>query len=128
MTAHLYLIRGVPGSGKTTLARVMQKTGMVDAYTEADLFMLDSRGCYRFDPALLKRCHETCQRHALYALESGLRVAVSNTFTRAWEMQPYIDMGFPFTVLRCEGAYKNVHGVPETKVQQMRERFEDWEA
>ncbi len=47
-----------------------------------------------------------------------------------WEMKPYIDMaeknGYKIQVIHCQGSFKNVHGVPEEKVQQMKDNFEDY--
>lgn len=125
---HLYIIRGVPGSGKTTLANRMYEFGMIDDFFEADQFMVDSLGQYKFDAKRLKFCHEKCQRETRSELSKGLNVAVSNTFTRKWEMQPYLDMAKEFdaqvTVIACQGEFENVHGVPVDKVRQMRDRFE----
>jgi len=124
----LYIIRGIPGSGKTTLANTMFKHGMIDAHLEADMFMVGPDGAYYFDPAMLTFCHEQCQRLTNAALEIGHKVAVSNTFTRKWEMQPYLEMaekhGAQVTVIVCQGDYGNTHGVPENQVQVMRDRFE----
>lgn len=127
----LYIIRGAPGSGKTTLARKFLHMGLVDAYYEADQYMTDAEGNYRFDPSRLKQCHERCQKEVFSELFGGCNVAVSNTFTRLWEMQPYFDaakeLGVTVTVIKCEGNFGNVHGVPEEKVTEMRRRFEDYE-
>ena len=125
---HLYIIRGVPGSGKTTLAAKMLDRAMIDSFYEADDHMVDDSGNYRFDPSRLKHCHNECQRSVRHALRNEWSVAVSNTFTRKWEMQPYLDMaeelGIQVTVLVCQGEFDNVHGVPADKVRVMRERFE----
>jgi hypothetical protein len=55
---------------------------------------------------------------------------VSNTFTQEWEMQSYIDMAkdwdykvFSIIVENRHGGV-NAHGVPEDKLQSMRDRFE----
>ncbi len=58
------------------------------------------------------------------------KIAVANTFTQEWEMQPYIDMakeyGFTvFTIIvenRHDGT--NVHNVPDEVIDKMKERFE----
>lgn len=126
--ANLYIIRGVPGSGKTTLAKKMNDYGMIGVYFEADMFMIDDSGNYKFDQSKLSFCHDLCQRCVNDALEAGYDVAVSNTFTRKWEMNPYIDMaekhGALATVIVCQGDYGNTHGVPDDKVHAMRDRFE----
>jgi len=126
--ADLYIIRGVPGSGKTTLAEKMNDSGMIDVYFEADMMMIDHDGNYKFDPSKLSFCHDQCQRAVDVALTVGHNVAVSNTFTRKWEMKPYFDMakkhGAQVTVIVCQGDFSNVHGVPNGKVQAMRDRFE----
>lgn len=119
--SRLFLIRGVPGSGKTTYAKTL---GIADHY-EADMWF-DRNGGY--DPAKLKQAHEWCQRKAIAAMRSGRDVVVSNTFTRLWEMNTYQDAAKKLGVLVIEvvmtGEWDNVHGVPAEKVRQMRERFE----
>jgi hypothetical protein len=57
-------------------------------------------------------------------------IAVSNTFTQEWEMQAYFDLAekygyMVFTVIvenRHGGV--NQHGVPDDKLEQMKNRFE----
>jgi hypothetical protein len=57
-------------------------------------------------------------------------VAVSNTFTQEWEMQPYYDLaakyGYRVHSLIVENRHggENSHGVPEEKLDQMEDRFE----
>ena len=126
--ANLYIIRGVPGSGKTTLSHTMLKHGMVDAHFEADMFMVNDKGDYEFNPKYLKFCHEQCHRLTEASLQIGRNTVVSNTFIRKWEMQPYIEMaengGHKVTVIVCQGYFDNIHGVPNDKVDMMHKRFE----
>ena len=42
-----------------------------------------------------------------------------------WEIQPYLSIAPDVLVVRFSGEFPNVHGVPEEKVQQMRDRMED---
>lgn len=120
----LLLVRGVPGSGKTSFVRE-HYPNMI--HIEADMFF-DMYNGGQFDPAKLKEAHAWCQKKARWHLSYEEDVAVSNTFTRLWEMQPYIDMVSPqhLLVVRMSGNYQNRHGVPDTTVQKMKRRMEDY--
>ena len=106
----LYIVRGIPGSGKSTFAKTLTSNVF-----EADHYFYDNDGNYKF---------------VRYAMESSFeKIAVSNTFTQEWEMQPYIDMAkeydykvFSVIVENIHGG-KNIHNVPDDKIKQMKERF-----
>jgi predicted kinase len=122
----LYIIRGASGSGKSTYAGTLVAA---DAVFEADqFFMRDGR--YEWDGTRLKDAHADCLLRTRAAMESGRHsaVAVANTFTKRWEMQPYIDlaedMGWEVVVYRTTSRYPNLHGVPDEAVQRMRDRME----
>lgn len=83
----LLLIRGLPGSGKTTMAKKYAQAGYV--HCEADQYF-EVDGEYRFDGIKLRAAHDDCLRRAIAALDAGRSVVVSNTFTRRWEMAPYL--------------------------------------
>ena len=122
----MVLIRGLPGSGKSTMAKALHKAGF--EWFEADTYHLNDEGDYCFDPANVKAAHAWCQEETRKALESGKRVVVSNTFTRIWEMAPYFEMakalGIEPNVLEAKGDWQNVHAVPTEVVDQMRARWE----
>lgn len=122
----LYIVRGVPGSGKTTLAK--QLTANV---FEADHYFYDNDGNYNFIPSEIKEAHKECQQFVGYAMESGIqKIAVSNTFTQEWEMEPYFELakkhGFKVFTIIVENRHGGVneHGVPEDKIEQMKNRFQ----
>jgi len=121
----LYIVRGIPGSGKSTFAKTLTSNVF-----EADHYFYDNDGNYNFIPSEIKQAHKECQEFVRYAMESSFeKIAVSNTFTQEWEMQPYIDMAkeydykvFSVIVENIHGG-KNIHNVPDDKIKQMKERF-----
>jgi hypothetical protein len=124
----LYLLRGVSGSGKTRLGFTLTDFDLV---MSADNWFTDSWGAYDYDAGDLPKAHQYCQDRTHDAMVDGhAKIAVANTFTQEWEMEPYYKFAeeFGYTVFsiivenRHEGA--NTHGVPEEIVQDMRERFE----
>jgi len=119
----LTLVRGVPGSGKTTLAK------KIDAHLmEADLFFINQKGEYNFSSKLIKEAHAWCQLETKRMLRSGHSVVVANTFVRHWEMDFYLKLaskeGVEVEIIEAQGNYKNVHGVSDEVVERMRNQYE----
>lgn len=124
----LTLVRGLPGSGKSTYAgEQARKAG--GAVFEADLYMVNEKGEYAFDHTRLTECHNKCQSMTRLALEHGLDTWVSNTFVKQLEMAPYIEMakelGVPVTIYVCKGQWQSVHGVPDDVMTRMAEGWEE---
>ena len=121
----LRLIRGLPGSGKTTLAKNME--GFY--HVEADMFFVQTNGKYVFSPQKLGIAHDWCQLKAAQALERGENVVVSNTFVKKWELQPYLKMaeklGADVEIITAKGEFKNEHNVPDAVLQRMRASWEE---
>lgn len=120
----LVLIRGIPGSGKSTIARSMVEY----SHFEADMFFVDNNGAYNYDRDKIKDAHEWCQSEAFKALTNGKSVVVSNTFTRRFEMEPYFEMAKTFgihpRIIEATGQWDSVHNVPKETIEKMRARFE----
>lgn len=124
----LAIIRGLPGSGKSTMARNLPGYKNMDHW-EADMFF-EQNGRYQFDPNKIKEAHQWCQSNVRRSLEAGRSVVVSNTFVRKWEVDPYLTMArelnVPVEILTATGNYRNVHDVPDEVVERMRENWEDF--
>jgi len=124
----LYLIRGVPGSGKSTFAWKLLRGRLVDRVFEADEYFVQN-GVYQFDPTLLEQAHQQCKRNTWLALYEGMSVAVSNTSCAEWEVEGYqtiargTEANFVSIIVENRHEGKNIHGCPDDKVEQMRRKF-----
>ncbi len=121
----LFIVRGLPGSGKSTFASTIS-----DVYFEADqFFMLE--GSYKFDSSKLRDAHSWCLSQVESKMQKSVsKVAVSNTFTQEWEMKSYFEIAKKYgysvfsVVVENRHGGKNLHGVPDDKIQIMKDRFQ----
>ena len=134
MNKILILVRGIPGSGKSTFANLIWNSY---AICEADKFFYDKDGNYNFDPSKLKQAHEWCQNEVEIKMQDNERnpqyypeIVVSNTFTQEWEMKAYFDLAskydykvFSIIVENRHGG-KNLHSVPDDTLKKMKDRFQ----
>jgi predicted kinase len=120
----LILLRGLPGSGKSTFAKLV-----CNQHVEADMFFMQD-GEYKFDASKLKQAHEWCQEKTETWMKMGYHICVSNTFTQEWEMDAYYKLaehyGYRVHSLIVENRHSgiNEHNVPVDKLEQMKNRFE----
>lgn len=124
MEQKLFIVRGLPGSGKSTLAKSL---GVF--HVEADMFFVTPEGEYLFRPESIGKAHEWCRKTVFLAINSGLSVVVSNTFTTKREIQPYINIakgaGVEYEILTMNGQYGSIHNVPADVIEKMRARWEE---
>jgi predicted kinase len=130
MEKMLYLVRGLPGSGKSTFAKTLG-----GIHIEADQYFVDVEGNYNFDGSKIKLAHEYCRTQTEAWMKTDTdqvnvnKIVVSNTFTQEWEMEPYFELakkyGYKVFSIIVENRHggTNVHGVPEEKIEQMKNRF-----
>ena len=120
----LVLLRGLPGAGKSTFAKLLG-----GKHIETDMFFMVG-GEYKFDASKLKEAHLWCQNECDRLMGWGVDVVVSNTFTQEWEMQHYYDLakkhGYTVFSLIVENRHGGVneHNVPEETLIKMKNRFE----
>ena len=134
MNKVLTLLRGLPGSGKSTFAGFIWNDY---AICEADKFFVGEDGVYRFDASKLREAHKWCRDEVETRMKDNQNnpqyypeIVVSNTFTQEWEMDEYYKLaeqyGYKVFSIIVENRHGGVneHNVPDDKLKQMRNRFE----
>lgn len=130
----LFIVRGIPGSGKTTLSRLIAI--FIDNVTEgrAEHFATDmfweKDGEYNFNPVRLDEAHKWCRRQVEAALSEGVHSAVvHNTFSQRWEVTPYLDIadtyGYNPFILETQNFFGSEHDIPERTFDEIAGRFHD---
>jgi predicted kinase len=130
----LTLVRGLPGSGKSTFANTITNEFSV---CEADKFFYDKEGNYNFDTNKLSQAHTWCKEQVEIRMKDNQineqfypHIVVSNTFTKEWEMNEYFELakqyGYMVFTIIVENRHgsKSVHNVPEATMGNMLNRFE----
>lgn len=137
----LVLVRGLPGSGKSTEANEAVGHNRLSSIrcpriVEADHYMFVD-GKYEWHQSLVDLAHKWCFASAFWLLRKYDRIAVANTFIRRWQIVPYIEQARKFQIRvwlreaagnelpQSDLAQRNVHGVSVERIEQMMLEWED---
>jgi predicted kinase len=127
----LIILRGLPGAGKSTLAKVLGGEYAPAITCEADQYFYDTKGNYNFRQEDLGKAHQWCKdkvRHLM--IYKAPLVIISNTSTRKDEFQHYIQMASQYdyqvhsVIVENRHGKHSTHNVPTPVVANMRKRFE----
>lgn len=130
----LIIVRGIPGSGKSTFAAKKKSELEGHGYSvnrfEADDFWLNENNEYIFRPELLGVAHNECWRRTFDAFDhSADYVIVSNTFVTRKDLKPYLKeaeiRNLEVIIYRMDNEFQNIHNVPVETVENMKKRFAD---
>lgn len=137
----LILMRGCPGSGKTTLAEKIYsslekcKTGVI---LSTDNYFNMNGSHYRYDSTKLPGAHAWNKSQAYTAMTENIDlIIIDNTNVTKWEMAPYVKLAYekhykvelvePNTHWKFKArklVEYNIHGVNLSKIQDMLSRYE----
>lgn len=123
----LYIVRGLPGSGKSTFAHSKRFAGAL--VLENDMYHIRD-GVYVYQkenmPDAINWCMTACRNALLHHMDC----VVSNTFTKCLYIRQYADlanyMNTQYKVFKCVGQWNNVHNVPSPVLDAMNKQWQDW--
>lgn len=129
----LILNRGLPGSGKNTLAYQIWLSIIPAKRIETNDFFYKPAPVgkvFEFDKVKLTEYHARCLTKALCLLADGISVIVSNSFIMRWEMQRYInigtDLGAKCIIINNRAQFSSPHFTEtEEKMQAMRAKWQE---
>lgn len=120
----LFLIRGLPGSGKSSLAHIIAD----EVYENDDRFNLN--GKYKFDQEQLSWAKAECYSHCRDAMERGVKkIGIANTFCDQNGLDQYYRLAkiFGYSVFTIvtenRNGTTNIHGVPPEVIARMQKKF-----
>lgn len=139
----VFLMRGLPGSGKSTLVNALTETYDCQnpIVCSADQYFIDKFGIYRFDQSRLKDAHEASQSLMKMSVSEGKKmIIVDNTNVQNWEMRPYfssivkapftyrlviVEPATPWKLDAEQLAAKNTHSVSEEIISKKVHQFQE---
>ncbi|MGH0131034.1 UNVERIFIED_CONTAM: hypothetical protein FKN15_052724 [Acipenser sinensis] len=134
---HLYILRGLPGSQKTALAKEIQdQYGSGEIFSTDDYFRDETGYMTNFDRKKLLEAHQWNQERAEKAMKMKTHpVIIDNTNIHLWEMKPYVQLGLKYRYhIRfreprkndVDQLYSQTGGrVPVETIEKMKNEFED---
>lgn len=126
MNNKLVIIRGLPGSGKSTFAKKMFPCSL---HLETDMFHIHN-GIYEFNREKRTQSEMWLFDIVRFSLENGMDVILSCVFGHTNKIRKFADLcerlGVGFMVYRMMNDYGNIHNVPEEVLNDMKNTFQDW--
>ena len=122
----LYIVRGIPGSGKSQIAEILAPE---HHYEANDYFYNPKTGEFKYNPYELDKAHKKCFKNVENAMMRGVsKIAVANTFVKKWEYEPYVEcatkLGYTVFIIICKGSFVSPHDIPDSKIRNMMQNFE----
>ena len=120
----LIIVRGIPGSGKSSFASFLGKA----ICCADDYYVHDDE--YKWKAEDIGKAHGWSQRKCRRFMKAQVEtVVVANTNTTEREMQPYMDLARQFgymvysIIMENRHGGESIHGVPEATLDKMKARF-----
>lgn len=130
----LIIVRGLPSSGKSTIAKLLVANSGVAI--SADEYLTTSNGEYCFSKTNFIEAQKMCKKDCELLMQDGVSpIVLHNTMAESWESKEYFEyaekFGYQTHVLNLydagcndqELAARNTHAMPSHLIQKMRQKW-----
>lgn len=125
----LIILRGLPGAGKSTLAKVLGDDKW-PVFSIDDYFTDPDTGNYSFRFEENHLAYKRCQEQTELAMKNATeKIFIHNTFTLDWEIAPYFKLAAQYNyrvfVATVENRHKgkNMHHIGDEQIKKMAEKY-----
>jgi len=122
----LIILRGWPGSGKSTYAK--QKARELNAVIcSIDDYFINRHGEYVYKPNEVPFAHAYCIRQFLNAVSLNKNIIVDNINMHARQYSIYYNIGLAYhyqiKIKTLNGHYESIHDIPEAIIEKMKKNW-----
>jgi len=125
----LILLRGLPGAGKSTLAKLLAENKW-PVFSVDDYFTDKKTGTYQFNFKENHIAYKCCVDNTEAEMKKNTaKIFVDNTFTLEWEIEPYFNLAkthsYEIHVVTVENRHggSNIHAIDAEKLNKMAEKY-----
>lgn len=125
----LIIIRGLPGSGKSTLSEVLSENSKYPVFSIDDYFT-DDNGNYNFEFSENYKAYIHCESRTEDAMRALYpKIFIDNVFSLEWEMEPYLKLAglynYRVHIITVENRHgcENVHHISSEQIEKMAAKY-----
>ena len=126
----LIILRGLPGAGKTTLAKLLSENNKWPIFSIDSYFTDPVTNEYNFQFENNHLAYKNCEEQTKTAMENKTeKIFIDNVFSLDWEIEPYFKLAsiynYSVFVVTVENYHsnKNSHSISDEQLQKMAAKY-----